>query len=299
MTIYIDVLFFENIAINFLILAITGYISKFSAGAARLLAGSFIGAMYVLAAFLPGTEMYFTITAKIVLSFVMVAVTFWPEKIKDFIKLTLFFYLVSFVFGGAVFGLYYFLNPKGGMVSNGIYNISGFPIKTLLVSIIFTYIVIRICWDIIKSKAIRENAMATVLIRLENKEVTINALIDTGNSLRDPISNIPVMIVEFEAIKEILPEEVNTIFLNGVETNLDLVVQEISKTDWASRFRLIPFNSLGKTNGMLIGFRPDRVEVEIKEVKKDSQEVVVGIYNRNLSKDESYRALLSLELVSD
>jgi len=298
-TIYIDVLFFENIAINFLILAITGYISKFSAGAARLLAGSFIGAMYVLAAFLPGTEMYFTITAKIVLSFVMVAVTFWPEKIKDFIKLTLFFYLVSFVFGGAVFGLYYFLNPKGGMVSNGIYNISGFPIKTLLVSIIFTYIVIRICWDIIKSKAIRENAMATVLIRLENKEVTINALIDTGNSLRDPISNIPVMIVEFEAIKEILPEEVNTIFLNGVETNLDLVVQEISKTDWASRFRLIPFNSLGKTNGMLIGFRPDRVEVEIKEVKKDSQEVVVGIYNRNLSKDESYRALLSLELVSD
>ena len=299
MTIYIDVLFFENIAINFLILAITGYISKFSAGAARLLAGSFIGAMYVLAAFLPGTEMYFTITAKIVLSFVMVAVTFWPEKIKDFIKLTLFFYLVSFVFVGAVFGLYYFLNPKGGMVSNGIYNISGFPIKTLLVSIIFTYIVIRICWDIIKSKAIRENAMATVLIRLENKEVTINALIDTGNSLRDPISNIPVMIVEFEAIKEILPEEVNTIFLNGVETNLDLVVQEISKTDWASRFRLIPFNSLGKTNGMLIGFRPDRVEVEIKEVKKDSQEVVVGIYNRNLSKDESYRALLSLELVSD
>ena len=299
MTIYIDVLFLENIAINFLILAITGYISKFKAGSARLLAGSFIGAMYVLAAFLPGTEMYFTITAKIVLSFVMVAVTFWPEKIKDFIKLTLFFYLVSFVFGGAVFGLYYFLNPEGGMVSNGIYNISGFPIKTLLVSIIFTYIVIRICWDIIKSKAIRENVMATVLIKLENKEVTINALIDTGNSLRDPISNIPVMIVEFEAIKGILPEKVNEIFLNGMETNLEMVVQEISKTDWASRFRLIPFNSLGKMNGMLIGFRPDRVEVEIKEVKKDSQEVVIGIYNRNLSKDESYRALLSLELVSD
>jgi len=298
-TIYIDVLFLENIAINFLILAITGYISKFKAGSARLLAGSFIGAMYVLAAFLPGTEMYFTITAKIVLSFVMVAVTFWPEKIKDFIKLTLFFYLVSFVFGGAVFGLYYFLNPEGGMVSNGIYNISGFPIKTLLVSIIFTYIVIRICWDIIKSKAIRENVMATVLIKLENKEVTINALIDTGNSLRDPISNIPVMIVEFEAIKGILPEKVNEIFLNGMETNLEMVVQEISKTDWASRFRLIPFNSLGKMNGMLIGFRPDRVEVEIKEVKKDSQEVVIGIYNRNLSKDESYRALLSLELVSD
>jgi len=298
-TIYIDVLFLENIAINFLILAVTNYISKFKASSARVLLGSFVGAMYVLAAFLPGMEMYFTLAAKIIISFVMVTVTFWPEKIKDFIKLTLFFYLVSFIFGGAVFGLYYFLNPEGGMVSNGIYNISGFPIKTLLVSIIFAYIVIKICWDIIKSKAIHENLMVPVLIEFENKKVMIDALIDTGNSLRDPISNIPVIVVEFEAVKEILPEEVRKIFLNGIEADLNLVVQEISKTDWASRFRLIPFNSLGKINGMLIGFRPDRIEIELKNGKKDFEEVVVGIYNRILSGDESYRALLSLELVSD
>jgi len=297
-TIYIDVLFFENIAINFLILAVTGYISKLKASSARLLMGSFIGAVYVLAAFLPEMEMYFTITAKIVISFVMVAVTFWPEKIKDFIKLILFFYLVSFVFGGAVFGLYYFLNTEGGMVSYGVYNISGFPIKTLLISIIFAYIIIRICWDIIKSKAIHENLMVIVSVEFEHKKVMIDALIDTGNSLRDPISNIPVMVVEFEAVKDILPEEVKKIFLSGEETNLDFVVEEISKTDWASRFRLIPFNSLGKNNGMLIGFRPDRVGVELKNGKKDFEEVIVGIYNRILSTDESYKALLSLELVS-
>ncbi|MGE5329216.1 MAG: sigma-E processing peptidase SpoIIGA [Deltaproteobacteria bacterium] len=298
MTVYIDVIFLENIAINFLILAVTGYVSRFKASSVKLLIGSFIGAMYVLVGFLPDMEVYFSITAKVLISFVMVAVTFWPEKIKDFIKLTLFFYLVSFVFGGAVVGLYYLINPKGGMVSNGIYNISGFPIKTLLVSIIFAYIVIKICWDIIKSKAIHENLMVSVSIEFEHKKVMIDALIDTGNSLRDPISNIPVIVVEFEAVKDILPEEVKSIFINEEETNLDFVVEEISKTGWASRFRLIPFNSLGKINGMLIGFRPDRVEVKLKDERKNFDEIVIGIYNRLLSGDESYKALLSLELVS-
>lgn len=298
MTIYVDVLFLENIAINFLILAVTGYISKLKASSAKLLFGSLIGAIYVLAAFLPEMETFFTITAKILLSFVMVAVTFWPERIKDFLRLILFFYLVSFVFGGAVFGLYYFFNQGGGVTNNGIYEISGFPINTLLVSIIFAYIVIRICWDIIKTKAIHENLMVSLSIEFENKKVMLDALIDTGNSLKEPISNIPVVVVEFEAVKDILPQEVKMIFLNESEANLDLVVEEISKTDWASRFRLIPFNSLGKSNGMLIGFRPDRVEIELQNEIKGFEEVIIGIYNRVLSRDESYKALLSLELVS-
>lgn len=298
MTVYIDVLFLENIVINYLILAVTGYITKIKASSARLLAGSLIGAVYVLAAFLPEMESYFTITAKVILSFVMVAVTFWPEKIKDFIKLILFFYLISFVFGGAVFGLYYFFNQEGGVASNGTFEISGFPIKTLLVSIIFAYIAIKICWDIIKIKAIHENLMVSLSIEFERKRVMVDALIDTGNSLKEPISNIPVVVVEFEAVKDILPQGVKTIFLNKEENNLELVVKELSKTDWANRFRLIPFNSLGKINGMLIGFRPDKVEVELKDEKKDFEEVIVGIYNRVLSRDESYKALLGLELVS-
>lgn len=298
MTVYIDIIFLENITINFVILALTGYISKFRVSPFRLLAGASIGAMYVLAVFLPGMEAYYTLGAKIILSFVMVAITFWPEKVKDFIKLTLFFYLVSFIFGGTVFGLYYFLNTEGGMTSNGIFSISGFPIKTLMVSIIFAYIVIWICWDIVKSKAINENIMIPISIEFEKQKVMIHALIDTGNSLRDPISNNPVMVVEFEAIKDILPEEIKSIFADREETNLNLVVEQISKTAWANRFRLIPFNSLGKENGMLIGFRPDRVQIELKNEKKDFEEVIVGIYNRVLSRDESYRALLSLELVS-
>jgi stage II sporulation protein GA (sporulation sigma-E factor processing peptidase) len=58
---------------------------------------------------------------------------------------------------------------------------------------------------------------------------------------------------------------------------------------------MIPFSSLGKTNGMLVGFRPDCVKVEGMENKPD---VVIGIYNDRLCRDGRYRGLLSPELVA-
>jgi len=64
-----------------------------------------------------------------------------------------------------------------------------------------------------------------------------------------------------------------------------------------SRFRLIPFTSLGKENGMLIGFRPDYIEVGENAEKKGITDVIIGIYNRALSKNNNYSALLSPELI--
>jgi len=57
---------------------------------------------------------------------------------------------------------------------------------------------------------------------------------------------------------------------------------------------MIPFNSIGKTSGMLIGFRPDQVMVGAKNSRQD---VVIGIYNDKLTPDGRYQALLSPDLL--
>ena len=87
------------------------------------------------------------------------------------------------------------------------------------------------------------------------------------------------------------------IFEESKENDLTSVTDIISNSQWYSRFRLIPFTSLGKENGMLIGFRPDYIEVDQENEKKGTSNVIVGIYNRSLSKGEKYRALLSPELI--
>ena len=45
--------------------------------------------------------------------------------------------------------------------------------------------------------------------------------------------------------------------------------------DYISRFRLIPFSSLGKQNGMLIGFKPDKVTIKFDGLEKEKGDVII------------------------
>jgi stage II sporulation protein GA (sporulation sigma-E factor processing peptidase) len=49
---------------------------------------------------------------------------------------------------------------------------------------------------------------------------------------------------------------------------------------------------------MLIGFKPDYIEIDGEdEKKKGIKDVIVGIYSKTLSRNRSYRALLSPDLL--
>ena len=48
---------------------------------------------------------------------------------------------------------------------------------------------------------------------------------------------------------------------------------------------------------MMIGFRPDYIEIGADDGKRGIRDVIVGIYNRTLSADEQYRALMNPELI--
>jgi len=159
-------------------------------------------------------------------------------------------------------------------------------------------IIVRIFWDILQYRLVKEKLLKQLKIAFENKAIELSALVDTGNSLHDPLTNMPVVVVEFDAIKEILPMDIQSIFNESRENDLVTITGIISSSQWFSRFRLIPYTSLGKENGMLIGFKPDYIEIlDNNEEKKGIRDVIVGIYNRALSKNEKYKALLSPELI--
>lgn len=298
MDIYIDVLFLENVIVNFFILLLTAKFSKQRTSSLRLTIGAVLGASYVIVLILlPGMKIYGTAAAKIVLSLAIVAVTFAPGKAKAFFKLLALFYLSTFIFAGASFAFIYF-NQNGGFVRNGIvYVFWRSRWVVLILSFAMVGIIIRIFYEIIQNKFVREKLLMPLKISFENKMIEMAALVDTGNSLHDPLTNMPVVVVEFLAIKDILPLEIQDIFRDSREEDLDNISDVVSRSKWFSRFRLIPFTSLGKENGMLIGFKPDYIEIGENEGKKGVNNVVVGIYNKALSRNEKYKALLSPELV--
>ncbi len=298
MEIYIDVLFLENVIVNYFILLLTAKFIKSRTSSLRLSLGAILGASYVVVlVLLPNMKIYSTTIAKIILSIAIVAVTFAPERPKSFFKVLALFYLSTFIFAGASFAFIYF-NQSGGFVRNGIvYVFWGSKWVVLILSFAMVGIIVRIFYEIIQNKLVKEKLLMPIKISFENKMIKLAALVDTGNSLHDPLTNTPVIVVEFLAIKDILPLEIQDIFKESKEEDLDSISSVVSGSKWFSRFRLIPFTSLGKENGMLIGFKPDYIEIGEDETKKGVNNVVVGIYNRALSKNERYKALLGPELV--
>ncbi|OPX44605.1 sporulation sigma-E factor-processing peptidase [Ruminiclostridium hungatei] len=299
MEIYLDILLLENVVINYLILYVTARFSRLRASTLRLFAGAIVGALYVVFIIIqPGGRVYYTALAKILLSFFIIAITFSPRKVLSFLKTLVIFYISTFIFAGAALAFLYF-NQQGGFVKNGIIYVFGQSKGSLMFFGIATVgIIVKIFMEVIQSRITREKLLVPVIIAFDNRAIALPALVDTGNSLKDPLTNIPVMVVEFKALEELLPSEIKGIFENSKEDDLSCVTATISTSRWFSRFRLIPFSSLGKENGMLIGFKPDFIQVGEEDQKRDIKNVIVGIYNRSLSGDDMYKALLGPELVA-
>ena len=72
-----------------------------------------------------------------------------------------------------------------------------------------------------------------------------------------------MIVVEYEAIKEYF-KEIQDIFRNQQNVNFHLI-SKFRKFQVDESFRLIPFQSLGREHGMLIGFKPDYVRLKEEE----------------------------------
>lgn len=301
MEIYLDIVILENIVINYLILLVTSRFSKNRTSSLRLFLGSVAGAAYlVLMILLPDTKVYATLLSKFLLSVGMVAITFSFRKLSVLLKTLALFYATTFIFAGAAFALMFF-SKDWGIIRNGVLitPLSFIDAKwsELLLAVAVALIIFRVIRDALQSKFIKEKLLVNISIAMGNKSIELPALVDTGNSLHDPLTKLPVVVVEFSAIKDLLPDDIKSIFEQNNENDLNSVTSTISSSNWFTRFRLIPFKSLGRENGMMIGFRPDYIEIGADEGKKDIRDVIVGIYNRTLSANEQYRALMNPELI--
>lgn len=286
--VYVDVLFVVNALINYILLYVTSKLAKLPTTPLRLLLGALAGAIYAVCMFFPQVRALYTVAAKFAVSLILVGITFRMRRLRTYIRVVCIFYLASFTFGGVTLALLFFTNAgltSGTVLSNGIFYFN-LPWKTLLLSTAVAYAVISVVWRIYKKN--RGTDYRRIYIVLNDKSVSLNAMVDTGNQLCDPITHTPVLIAEYDSVKCLLPDAVQQA-LTGPDSNIESVAGSIEQTPLCGRFRVIPFTSLGTQNGLLVGFKPDAVHIGRRAVKN----VIVGIYQRQLSNNHEYNALLS------
>ncbi len=112
MTIYVDIIFLENLFMNYIILFATGIIVKAPIKIFKTLISSIIGSIYAIISYISGLKIYSNIFLKIILSITMVYIAFENKNLKQFLKQLIIFYLTSFTFGGVAFALLYFISPE-------------------------------------------------------------------------------------------------------------------------------------------------------------------------------------------
>lgn len=130
-----------------------------------------------------------------------------------------------------------------------------------------------------------------VKIYINEKCKEIKAIIDTGNFLKEPITKTPVIVVEKEALCSLIPDYI----LENIEKII--IGGDIDLGEYISKIRIIPFTSLGKQNGVLLGIKADKVLIDIGENENIINNIIIGIYNEKLTKDGKYRALVGIELL--
>lgn len=280
---------------NAIILYATAIILKIRTKVIRIILSSSLGSVYAIIAYTTELPIYASIISKAILSIIMVYVGFNPQNIKKMWKQVLIFYLTSFVFGGVALYLIYFIKPQNVLMKNGMFA-GEYVLKVIFLGAVVALIIIKISIRIIKTKINSRDMYCNVKIKISEKTVETRAMIDTGNLAKEPITNTPVVIVESSLLYNIIPKEILNNLENILGGDLSKISEEIQK-EYLAKLRCIPFSSLGKQNGMLLGIKADEIEIENEEDKKISRNVIIGIYDKSLTKRGEYRALVGLELI--
>ena len=293
MIVYLDIIFFENVLMNYIIIFTTGMILKKEFKRRNILLASCIGAIYSVFMYLNILKITSNFIMKIILSITIIKIAFNPKKRKNFFKYLLIFYLVSFIFGGCIFALMYIVKPQYIQIRNGMF-VGTYPIKIAIAGGIVAYVITQISFKIVKTKINKKDMIYTLEIFYKEKSIQIQGMLDTGNLLKDPITGNPVIIVQKDKLISLFSQNI----LNNIEKILGGDVKfTIDEEDIFSKVRILPFSSIGNENGMLVGIKVDYINILIDETSKKMKDVIIGIYNKKITKNEEYSAIFGLDIL--
>ncbi|HEX3027290.1 MAG TPA: sigma-E processing peptidase SpoIIGA, partial [Clostridia bacterium] len=253
--VYIDVLFVINLIFNYFILLAVSSLLHRKDKKWRLLLGACLGAVYSLLIFFPSINFLYSAALKFVFSVAIVAVAYRFSTLRNLIKLIVYFYLISLLFGGVIFGLYLFATPPGMLMRNGVFYVDISPV-ILILSSAGCYVVIHI-FSRFLHRHIDTESIYQIEIVVGTNGVSAAAFMDTGNTLCDPITGMPVIVAEYGTVEKLFPPMLRPAFKKGKIDHPDV----FDAAGWKGRFRMIPFGSVGNSGGLLPAFRPDRIIV--------------------------------------
>jgi len=268
-TVYLDILFFINFLTDYITLLSTAKICGTAIKRHKFAAASLLGAVYaVLCTYFNSTWIDHSLL-KCAAAILICLISFNRET--HLFRCIVTFILVSAVFGGLL---------SAFVIKDSNPKLIPIDARSLTIVFVMVYIILSIYYRNVGSRVARTFHKAEITFR--EKSLSLTVLQDTGNELSDPISNLPVMIIEKNILSSIIPE------LNcySDETDIYNYYCLLSQSDsLRGKLRLIPYQSISE-KGTLLGVIPDHISID-----GHTAEMIVAYSDHQFNESNQYQGI--------
>jgi stage II sporulation protein GA (sporulation sigma-E factor processing peptidase) len=264
--VFIDTLLIQNFIVDYFLLYITSRTLRIQAGFKNLSLSAAVGALYVITKLYPNLVVFTYFIVKFCVALIMILLAFRKKDILFNLKALIIYVFYSMFTAGLCF----FIEVSQQNTLDSFVSLYNFNYKKLIICLIIIYMTIDRLVMYIKDRKDINSLTFTVDIIIGDFEKQVVAFLDTGNELREPATNLPVMIIEKDYL-------------------YDLNLNKVEKL-------YVPYQVVNGQMGKMVGFKPKYIKIHNgQEVEK--REVVIAFCENKLSSLSDYHALLSRGII--
>ena len=242
--IYADEAFALNGAVNYLLLLCGARLAGAGIRRGRLILAAGLGAAYAVLALVPSLAFLQTWWMKLWSLAVMTLAAFGWSAVSaraGVLAAAAGACLAGLVLAsGQLMGARALLLPGGGFYAVSV------PGLVLLASGLY-----MLC-RLMLAPRMRQAEILPLTLTLGSGSCRVRALRDTGNTLRDPITNEQILVADLHALRALLPQA--DVTAQQLAAPADILPQLAARFPQA-RFRLVPYRSVGMASGLLLAAR--------------------------------------------
>lgn len=249
--VYLDLFLLLNFTVNYLLLACAARLDGGVVRRWRTALAAAAGAAYGALALLPGLAFLEHPVCKGGAAAGMVLAAFGPSARLP--RRGALFLVLSCAFGG---GLLLLSMARGtGSLAGGLLGPS-LGMRGILIAAALGYGLLSLVLGRQFSHTRAGGELEELTLARRGRSVKLLALRDTGNTLRDPVTGRPVVVVEGEKLRPLLPE-LPCLDRHSLAHPVDLLGQLEGQTE-TLRLQLLPYRAVGVECGLLLALRVDR-----------------------------------------
>lgn len=268
--VYLDSVFLLNGLVNYFILLTAGRICAAPVSRLRLALSAALGGLYAAACYLPGLGFLLSPAVKAAFGAGMAVVAF--GGCRSLARPVLVFFAVAAAFGGVGFAL---ALMTGGRTTEPRVMIPALLLCMAAFSLVF------------RRTGRRGGRIVRLTLTRDGRRVELPAMVDTGNSLTDPMTGRGVAVAGAEALAPLFRGETPNPALLAREMGAVAAFEALGDR----RFRLVPYRAVGVEGGLLLAFRPDEARLGGRRLRS----LLVAVSPNSVSDGGAYSALIGAE----